>query len=269
LRTEHGNPKVSVFIITYNSYPFIIETVESVLRQDYENIEIIISDDCSTDMTVDFLKEISSKYPNKIKLILNETNKGITKNSNTAFFACSGDLLAVLGGDDIFMPGKLRKQVEVFENNPDVVLCYHPVEIFDSETDKTLFITNQTVAEDPTNVLEIISKIGIPGASSVMVRKDACPSYGYDERIPNASDWKFAIDVAFKGRIVKVNEILGRYRKSKMGISNRAYELLEESLNVLDIVKAEHKDFFGLEDAIKTGKARYLAGVAYEKMIEQ
>ena len=82
---------VSVSVITYNQEEFIEETLESILNQSYNNIEIIVSDDCSTDRTVQILKNYAKKYPNIVKPILNTENKGITENSNAALSACRGE----------------------------------------------------------------------------------------------------------------------------------------------------------------------------------
>lgn len=259
-------PKVSVMVVTYNFADIVHETINSVLNQDYQNLELVIADDASTDGTQTILKEYANRYPEKIKLILNPKNQGVTANCNVAFFACTGDLIAVMGGDDIFLPQKISSQVKVFSADSNVVLSYHPVEVFDSKTGKLMYITNQILSEDTPDVLAIIRQAGIPGASSVMVRRDACPKYGFDIRIPNVSDWKQQIDVALKGRVVKINRILGRYRKHATNVSNRKFELMNESLSVLDITLQENPDYPGLSEAVRIGKARYLAGEAYAQI---
>jgi glycosyltransferase involved in cell wall biosynthesis len=101
---KQGLPLVSLAIITYNQKDYLRECIESVLSQDYENIEIVIADDCSTDGTQDMLREYDKKYPNKFVLKLSERNQGITANSNLALFACCGKYIAMTGGDDIFLP---------------------------------------------------------------------------------------------------------------------------------------------------------------------
>jgi glycosyltransferase involved in cell wall biosynthesis len=252
--------------ITYNFVDIVSETIESVLEQDYPNLEFIIADDASTDGTQKILQSYANKYPSKIRLILNEKNLGITGNCNAAFFACTGDLIAILGGDDLFLPGKISAQVAAFVADTDVVLSYHPVDVFDSATGKTLYITNQIAAEDTPDAFSIIKRAGIPGASSVMVRRDACPEYGFDPRIPHASDWKQQIDVALQGKVVKIDKVLGRYRKHIGGVSNRKFDLIDESLSVLDLTLSDNPNVPGLSEAVRIGKVRYLAGEAYNQM---
>lgn len=268
MSTIEYNPKVSVMIITYNQEDLISETIESVINQDYENIEIVVADDASTDNTPAIIKEYAERYPGVVVPVLNSTNLGITGNSNAAFFACSGELIAVLGGDDLFLDGKIRAQVDLFKDE-EVVLSYHPVDIFLHQTNETLYITNMIEREKINNVYDLITKGGIPGASSVMVRRTACPSHGFDPQFPVVSDWIFFIEVAMKGKIASLPDVYGKYRKHGNGASERTLELLDESLKTLDVVVQR----YGQHDAklvsiCKKGKARYIFGEIYRQTIK-
>lgn len=261
----NSHPKVSVTTLCYNQAHFIREALDSVLAQDYDNLEIVVADDASTDGSQDVLREYARRYPGKFVLVMNDRNLGITGNSNAAFFASTGDLIARLDGDDVYLPGKISAQVHEFVIDPDVVLSYHPVEIFNSATNETLYVTNQNPAEDLGSALEIIKKIGIPGTSSVMMRRSACPRQGYDARLPIMSEWMFFIDVALKGKVRKVDRVLGRYRKHGKGATDRQIELLDQAMLTLDLVLQKYPDRRELVDACRIGKARYLAGEAYRQ----
>mgnify|MGYP000507135859 CR=1 FL=1 len=99
--------------------------------------KIVIADDCSIDGTQEMLSEYVLKYPNKFILKLSNINQGITKNSNLAHFACTGKYIAWMGGDDLMFQGKIRKQVNYMEKNPECRICYHNLDVFQSETNKT------------------------------------------------------------------------------------------------------------------------------------
>ncbi|MGL5099298.1 MAG: glycosyltransferase family 2 protein [Fusobacteriaceae bacterium] len=261
-------PKVSVMIITYNQEDLISETIESVINQNYENIEIVVADDASTDNTPAIINEYAKRYPGVVVPVLNTTNLGITGNSNAAFFSCSGELIAVLGGDDLFLNGKIQSQVELFRDQ-NVVLSYHPVDIFLHQTNETLFITNMVEREKINDVYDLITKGGIPGASSVMVRRSACPSHGFDPQFPVVSDWIFFIEVALQGKISSLSEVYGRYRKHGKGASERTLELLDESLNTLDVVVQRYgQNDKRLVAACKQGKIRYVMGEIYRQIIK-
>ncbi len=257
-------PLVSVMVITYNQNHLINETIESILAEPrYPNLEIVIADDCSIDGTQATLAEIQKKYPEIIKLILNEKNLGITKNSNAAFFATTGDFVALLGGDDLFMPGKINAQIELFLNDPHLSISYHAVEIFDDRTGEVLAVTDQKRRLLKSDVYDIIEKCGIAGASSIMVRRSSCPEYGFDERLPVVSDWKFSIDLAFNGRVAFLDGIYGRYRKTGSGASERTYQLLDESLLALELSQRERPSDMKLKSACQKGASRYIAGEVF------
>lgn len=261
-------PKISVMIITYNQKHLISETLESVLAQDYENLEIVVADDCSTDGNQEIILDYYNRYPNVVVPVLNSSNLGITGNSNAAFFACTGDLIAVLGGDDLFLPGKLKAQARLFMDDPDVVLSYHPVDVFLSQTNETIYISNKGFGDNINDVYDIIEKGGIAGASSVMVRRSACPDSGFDDRLPVVSDWLFYIEVALKGKVAKLEGVYGRYRKHGAGASERTYELLEESLATLSIIEEKYSNNQRLLISCKRGSARYLAGEVYRQLFK-
>ncbi len=261
-----STPKVSVMVVAYNQAQLIRETLDSILAQDYDNLEIVVADDASTDGTSDILKEYATRYPDKFVLVLNERNQGITGNCNAALAACTGELVATFSGDDLFLPGKIRAQVEQFVQDPEVVLCYHPVEIFDSASNKTMYVTFQNPREVIRDFADIITGGGILGACSVMVRRSACPPGGFDARLPAVSDWLFHIEVAFNGKITNLNRVYGRYRKHARGASNRTFELLDETLYALDLAIQKHPDRPGLAELCRQGKARYLAGEVFRQM---
>ena len=227
----------------------------------------MVADDASTDGTRDILIKYSEKYPEKVKLILNEHNVGITPNCNKAFFACSGEYVALFAGDDVFLPGKLTAQVKEFMNDKDVVLCYHPVQIFDSASNEVLYTTYQLPREDIHNVRDLIVRGGIYGSCSVMVRRSACPIGGYDEQLPIVSDWLFSIEVALCGKIVKVDKILARYRKHFSGASARSFELLNETICTLDLLVEKYSQCSDIVEFCRLGKARYIIGEAYRQVM--
>ena len=114
-------PKVSVIIPAYNAAPFIVETLDSVFRQTFENYEVILVNDGSPD-TVD-LKAALTPYFDKI-IYIEQANSGAAKARNTAICLARGSLLAFLDGDDIWSPEFLASQVKFLEEKRlDMVYC--------------------------------------------------------------------------------------------------------------------------------------------------
>ncbi len=124
------NTVVSIVIITYNSSRYVIETLESIKSQTYNEIELIVSDDCSEDNTV----EISSKWieNNKgrfinTKLITTPVNTGISSNCNRGLRASSGEWLKIISGDDILLSNSIKDNLEFAVLNPKVSFIFSNV----------------------------------------------------------------------------------------------------------------------------------------------
>ncbi len=250
----------------YNAELFIAEAIESVLNQDYCNFELVICDDASTDNTPTIILDYQRKFPEKILAIFNERNLGVTNNCNLGLSHCSGDFIALFAGDDIMLSGKISAQVAVMIQNPDVVLCYHPVEIFDSDTGKTLFITDKNPRKNITSYQDMILKNGVPGGCSIMVRKNAVPPDQYDSRLKTVSDWLFFIEIALNGRIAKLEKTFARYRKHANGLSQQSLNLLDESLYALDLLVEKNPNNKEIPVLVLQAKARYLAGEAFRQL---
>ena len=116
--------KVIVAITTYNLKDYIRQCLDSVLSQETTfDYSLIIADDCSTDGTVDILKEYKEKYPDKIELILNEKNLGSLATSNLIFDKIDCEYFSFLDGDDYWLDTKrLQKQVEFMDTHPEYTL---------------------------------------------------------------------------------------------------------------------------------------------------
>ncbi len=214
-----NSPLVSVMIITYNSAHFIVETLDSVLAQDYPNLEIIVSDDASTDETCQILQEYHLQYPNIVKPIFNKVNQGITKNSNVALWACKGEYISLMGGDDVMLPGKLSCQISAMKQDDNCVLSYHNVEVFnESLSTSVLYVTRQQ--KIIINYFDCLSEKVQICASSVMFRKSAVPKHGFDESIVVASDWLFLVEILIQGKGLYIDKTLCRYRRHANNVTN-------------------------------------------------
>ena len=230
-------PLVSVAIITYNQRDYLKECIESVLAQGYSNIEIVIADDGSSDGTDMLLNDYQTKYPGKFVIRLNKSNQGITKNCNIALEACKGKYIAFLGGDDIMLPQKLSKQVQYMESHENCSICYHNVEVFQSETGKLLNLYNNWTNSYEGGMSSIIKYGTFFAACAVMIKKENAPEGGFNERIPIASDWLFFVECLGSGGTINyINEVLGRYRRHNKNITNRVSKTIY--LNDLDHINS-------------------------------
>lgn len=127
------NPLVSVCIITYNSSKYVIETLESIKRQTYHDIELIVSDDCSKDNTVIICRNWINKNKGRFvrtKLIESERNKGIAFNCNNGFAACGSDWVKFIAGDDILLENCIENNIRYVQANPQIKVLFSQCEYF-------------------------------------------------------------------------------------------------------------------------------------------
>lgn len=118
-----SDPLVSIGILVYNQKKYIKSAIESILVQEVDfNYEIVIADDCSTDGTQNILIEYANKYPQIIRLILQEQNVGLQENSKCLKRACRGRYRATQEGDDYWInTDRLQQQVDFLSENPDYI----------------------------------------------------------------------------------------------------------------------------------------------------
>lgn len=115
----YENPRISVCIASFNHDKYIYSALESVVNQGYENLEIIVVDDCSTDNSVAEIKRFAKNNP--IKFIQQEKNQGPSLTSNRAISEAEGEFIALLGSDDLMLPGRLHAQARYLIENKHCV----------------------------------------------------------------------------------------------------------------------------------------------------
>ena len=115
-----NNPLVSVFIPVFNGENFIAKAIKGILNQTYENFELIIVNDGSTDNTV---SEINKFDDRRIRLFHNDKNKGLTYTRNRGFDLANGDYFAINDADDFSYPDRLNTQIKYMEGNPNIGIC--------------------------------------------------------------------------------------------------------------------------------------------------
>ena len=247
-------PKVSIHIISYNQEAYIAEAIRSAAEQDYDNLEVVISDDGSTDHTPDIISKFEKRYPRRVVPILNATNRGITRNSNAGLAACTGELIAFMGGDDILLPGKMA-QVAWFQEAPHRVLCAHQVEVFYEDGSRPSHpLTRRLMAGSGADAVIRHQPFG---ATSVMVRADALPAGGFREELPMVSDIMLWIDIlAAGGEFGFVDGTFARYRKHRGNITNDPFRGLGEVGRALELTRMDYPQY---ADAVRYAQVRRLA----------
>ena len=237
-------PLVTIRITTYNQEQFAEEAVLSAVEQDYENLQVVVTDDHSQDGTPEILKRLAKAYPKRIDLILNDRNLGRTENQDLALKASKGEFLAFLDGDDVLLPGKISKQVEFMQRNSSLVISYHDVEVFDWVSGQTLYYWSDRFGAKGGDVNTIVRYGNFIPSTGVMLRRAAIPAKGYNCRIKIGADWLLFIETLHqsKGRFGYLDEVLSRYRRHQDNVTSDWDAKLADHLDIIDVVESEYPD---------------------------
>ena len=192
--TNANSPLVSIIIPSYNQAHFLEFTIQSVLEQDYPNIEIIVVDGGSTDGSLDIIK----RYADRFTWWVSEKDKGHADALNKGFARAKGGILAWLNSDDTYYPGAIADAVRVLQENPDVGMVYADADLTD-ENGKIIgrFASRQT---DYKKLLR--ASVHIPQATTFF-RADLYRQVG-----PLSLSLFFAFDYDLWVRLSKVSRLL-------------------------------------------------------------
>lgn len=228
-------PKVSVLICVYNGEKYISQALESIYNQTYQDFEVIIVDDGSTDGTSDILVEMKDS---RTFIYRNAQNKGLTKSLNLGLKLCRGRYIARMDADDISLPRRFEKQVEFLGKNSDYALVgssYYQM----SEDGKIVSLIK--VLTGDSEIREGLKNQNWFGHGTVMIRRDCLSKLeGYDERYKLAQDYDLWIRVAEKYKVDNIGEPLYCWRTVPSRISNTKKEEQEHYKN-LAMSEAENR----------------------------
>ena len=213
-------PLVVIWMVTYNHEDYIRAAIESVMAQKTSfSFKLLIGEDYSTDKTREICIELQKKYPDKIKLFLNERNLGANQNGINLYFNCfatDAKYIALLDGDDYWIhPSKLQMQVDFLEKNTEFSSCFH----------NTVTLKNGMEFTPPNNYTkqnyyleDTLHYIPLFHTSSFVFRKNALtiPSW-LSETI--SCDMSIFTIIAKQGPIKYIPESMSVYRNHDKGIS--------------------------------------------------
>ena len=203
---------VSIITPTWNCAPFICETIKCVLAQTYQNWELIISDDCSTDNTYKVVEPYLA-MDSRIKYIRNDHNSGAAVTRNNALRVAKGRWIAFLDSDDLWLPEKLEHQVKFMEEN-NYAFSYHEyTEMSEAGEDLGVYVSGK----------KRVSKFDMyaccwPGCLSVMYDAEKIGLIQIND-IKKNNDTAMWLKVVRKAPCYLLKENLARYRRRKNSIT--------------------------------------------------
>lgn len=217
-------PLVTCILFAYNQEKYIEEAVKSILDQDYTNLEIILSDDCSPDGTYRKICDIVENHStnHKVSINQNQKNLGLTAHFNKLIEQANGDIIVVAAGDDISLKDRVTKTVEIFSKYPTVsFISFNDIVIDDKGTEMA---RGQRVTYKGTKLFHLedfINKEPIPfsGASRAF-KKEVYNTFGaLNEKCPT-EDTPYIIRGLMLGSTAISSDIAIKYRKHSDNLSN-------------------------------------------------
>lgn len=200
------SPTVSVIMPTLNNGAYIQRAVASILEQSFEDLQLIIVDDGSSDGTVSRIREFTD---DRVCLVQRADETGVTSARNEGFRRSSSQYVAVHDGDDWSNPNRLRKQVEYLDENPEVALVGTGAYLVDKDSN---IQSRRHVLESPS--LTEIKAHNEFVHGSVLMRRDALKEAGgYDEWFDLAEDYDLWLRLADKYEVRNIDEPLYYFRQ--------------------------------------------------------
>ncbi len=237
--------KISIITASYNYENFIKDTIQSILNQTYQDWELIVIDDCSTDNSVEVIKSFKD---DRIKLIVNEKNLGLAATVRRGIENATGEWIAFLESDDIWEKDCLEKRVEVAKKYPDIGLIFNSVEMFGEQKklDRLKKVIEANVKRlkkntFPTNIFKQIIYFNVVLTfSAAMINSKVLLET--NTTVDKELDWWMFIHLARNYDVYYIPEPLTKWRMHSDSYINKKSKKVSIPINLqsmVDIYKTE------------------------------
>lgn len=228
---NNSTPKVSILMAAYNAEKYIEQSIESILKQSFQEFEFIIIDDCSVDSTWQILQNYTGGNNSKIKISRNTHNLGVSKTRNKLIRQAKGEYLAWQDADDISAPNRIQDQYEYFTDHPKVVILGSCIQFID---ESGTLLDVRKYAEFDKNLRKNIFKYSPVSQPVAMIRKSSLMKTElFDEGLLQAEDLDLSFKLGQYGEFANIQDILLYYRYHPLSLSaKKLRENIQATLNV-------------------------------------
>ena len=213
---------VTIVLPAYNASEYLAQTLNSVLSQTYQDFELLVIDDGSTDNTRDIVGEFCQR-DSRIRLISQE-NQGVSVARNSGIKMARGEYSAFLDSDDLWVPDKLAKHVEHLTANPKLGLSFARVEFITFDGKSTGKYSNPRMVD--ISAKDLYEENAAVTPSNAVISRAALEQVGgFDGELSGAADAELFLRLKCHGWEVEgINEVLVLYRTSLGGMSSQLYK---------------------------------------------
>ena len=230
---SEGKIKFSIVIPVYNASEFLRDTLDSVRSQLYNNYEVLVTNDGSTDNTEEVLKnyqKVNLKFPLNFTT---QKNMGVSAARNNAIFCATGDYVAFLDQDDWWFPEKLEKMARILNMNNGIDVLYHRAISIGWKKRETTFKSGRLKAPEFTDLLLNGNRIGI---STAVVRLDKLKEVrGFHRDLHYIEDYDLWLKLASRNvNFYYMPDVLSKYIWRQESMSNKVEYMIKEKLTILE-----------------------------------
>lgn len=232
-------PRVSVIVPTHNCAGYVRACIESVLEQSFQDLELIVVDDGSTDNTIDIIKPYMGDR--RLKYIKNDVQRGLSVSRNAGITNASGELVAFLDADDIFLKDKLAKQALFMDKVRRCGISYTN-EVYHKESSGREVLSNRYRFSG--DVLYFLKRSNFIHVSTVMVRRSIVRPDMFDESLRSHEDWEAFLRLAVKAvRFSYLNEVLSKITVRDTSMTMRQETMARTRSEVGEMARLYWKSF--------------------------
>lgn len=250
---------VSVVVCSYNNEKFVLDCLNSIFDQSYENIELLISDDCSTDRTYEIIKEWCESHKKRFARCYykqNQINIGISRNYNSILKYAKGSFIKIFASDDVLFEDAIGAEVNFLINNLNFQIVYANCIIINKNdiypiqniNDKEVFYTS--IPKSGKKLVKDLVKNDFIAAPTVMFRGDTFNKYGYFREDMSFEDWEYWIRLSKNdASIGYLDKIILGYRVYKGSSSHTGSDKIGEHRFIVNTqteekILLENKEYF-------------------------
>ena len=254
-------PKISLIMSVYNGEDYLSEAIDSVLNQTFEDFELIIINDCSTDGTSEILSEYA-KADARVKVHTNEVNLRLPSSLNKAISYAQGKYVARMDADDICLPDRLEKQYKFMEEKPNVALSSCRFMTLKNGVISSGGCGGKNDTESVKALLLVTNPILHPG---IIAKTEVIRSLGYDKNFTCTEDLELWTRFVSEGYDVEIMpEYLMIYRLHDKQITETTLE--KQHREVVAVQKKYYAKF--LEAMDPEQEAFYISGIYFRETLD-
>ena len=214
------NPTVTVLLPVYNGSRYLREAVKSVLEQSWQDFELLIIDDGSTDDSAAIIKSFSDP---RIRLIQNEYNVGVARTLNRGLELARGEYVARMDADDISLPSRLEKQLVFLSEHAEIDVVATKVELIDAAGRNAGVWREDATMLAPEDIACCLPRANCIAHPAVMMRTEVARQYGYWDQKSPAQDYNLWLRMAADNvGIAKLDDSLLKHRRHAQSVTSRS-----------------------------------------------